>query len=670
MKKMIKTGFKLVICLVFLFSAYHLQAQVKKSELAPGGSVSTEIKSGEKHQYEVKLDGNRFAFFKLVQKGVDLIITTFDPDGKKLEEFDSPNGSEGPEFFSIISGKKGVYSFEVRPLNPGTEGKYDLRIEKNEPRATTPDGQVDQLFTAWDSRETPGAAVALVRDGRIIYKKGYGMANLEYDVPITPSTVFHIASVSKQFTAFAVLLLAKEGKLSLDDDVRKYIPEVPDFGKTITLRHLAHHTSGLRDQWNLLGMAGWRFDDVITKEHILKMVARQKELNFDPGEEYLYCNTGFTLLAEVVARVSGRSFAEFTEERIFKPLKMNNTLFYDDHEKIVKNRAYSYYGSGSGYKKSVLNYANVGATSLFTTVDDLSLWAMNFEKPVVGDAAMMDEMKKRGVLNNGNTIFYALGQGIGTYKGLDLISHSGGDAGYRTYLGRFPDQKFSVMVFSNDAAFNSGGMALKIADIYLKDEIAARQPPQEDAARKVPEQKKGVEVDPEILKSYAGNYELQPNFIITVTFENGQLFGQGSGQPRAALRALSADRFAVEGAPIEISFHKNEKNEVNLLKLYQGGNALEAPRVKPFDPKSVALSDFTGRFYSEELATEYTFVVENGKLTAKHPRVSDFDLTPVKKDFFSSRLGDIQFIRNESQQITGFRVSNGRVRNLWFAKVD
>ena len=180
--------------------------------------------------------------------------------------------------------------------------------------------------------------------------------------------------------------------------------KVPDFGKKITLRNLANHTSGLRDQWNLLAMAGWRLDDVITKEHILKLVSKQKELNFNPGDEFLYCNTGYTLLAEVVARVSGKSFAEYTDEHIFKPLHMSNTLFYDDHEKIVQNRAYSYKSAGTGYKKSVLNYANVGATSLFTTVEDLSLWAMNFENPVVGDQSLIDKMKQQAISNDGQAV--------------------------------------------------------------------------------------------------------------------------------------------------------------------------------------------------------------------------------------------------------------------------
>ena len=202
--------------------------------------------------------------------------------------------------------------------------------------------KIDSIFKNFNDINKPGATLAVVKNQKIVFKKGYGSANLEYGIPNSPSTIFHIASVSKQFTVFSILLLEKEGKLSFDDDIRKFIPEVPDFGQKITLRHLASHTSGMRDQWTLLRMAGWRMDDVITKEHILKLVSQQKELNFKPGEAYMYCNTGFTLLAEVVARISGKPFAEFTEERIFKPLNMNNTLFYDDHEKILKNRGYSY----------------------------------------------------------------------------------------------------------------------------------------------------------------------------------------------------------------------------------------------------------------------------------------------------------------------------------------
>jgi CubicO group peptidase (beta-lactamase class C family) len=252
--------------------------------------------------------------------------------------------------------------------------------------------KVDQLFAAWDKPESPGAAIAVIKDGAVTYQRGYGSANLEYNIPITPKTVFHVASVSKQFTAFAITLLVNQGKLSLDDDIRKHLPEVPDFGKKITIRHLLHHTSGLRDQWVLLAMAGWRLDDVITKEHILKIVRHQKELNFDPGEEHVYSNTGYTLLAVIVERVSGKSFREYTEANIFKPLGMTSTHFHDDHEMIVKNRAYSYAPvKDAGFKLAALNYANVGATSLFTTAEDLVRWVLNFEDKKVGGAAVIEQ---------------------------------------------------------------------------------------------------------------------------------------------------------------------------------------------------------------------------------------------------------------------------------------
>lgn len=442
--------------------------------------------------------------------------------------------------------------------------------------------KVDKLFQEWDNPNTPGAAVAIVRDGQIIYRKGYGMANLEYAIPITPSTIFHIASVSKQFTAFAILLLERDGKVSLEDDIRKYIPEVPDFGKKITLRHLATHTSGLRDQWNLLALAGWRLDDVITQEHILKLVKKQKELNFDPGKEYLYCNTGFTLLAEVVERASGNSFAEYTKDNIFEPLGMTRTLFYDDHEKVVKNRAYSYRKSGGSYKKSVLSYATVGATSLFTTVEDLSIWARNFENPVVGSPKLMSRMSEQGVLNSGDTIKYALGQSVSSRNGLKMVAHGGSDAGFRSYLARFPDQHFSVMTFSNDASFKASGMAKDIADIYLKD---------------------------------------------TYTSKN-----DGNSTKRSSKKSKS-----------------------------------------PSGKRPVVLEDYEGEYYSEELSTSYTFIVKKDRLVAEHPKHSDILLKHKNKDIFEGNqwfFGTTDFERNTDGQITGCRISSGRVRNLKFRKIS
>ena len=667
-----KIKFKLCIT-IFLIGTIisSVNGQIDKGKINDGSKIHSILSPGEMHQYQIELRKNRFVLLTLMQDGVDVIVTTFDSDGKEIEEFDSPNGKFGPEYFTIITSEKGVYKIDVRPFDENEpQGKYTLKLETNEKKAKTLEGKIDQIFSLWDKEDTPGAAISIVQDSDIIYRKGYGIANLEYDIPISPSTIFHIASVSKQFTAFAILLLATEGKLSLDDDIRNYLPEVPDFGKTITIRHLVHHISGLRDQWTLIAMAGGRLDDVITKEHIMKLVERQKDLNFEPGEEFLYCNTGFTLLAEIVERISGQTFADFTEDHIFNPLNMRNTLFYDDHEKIVKNRAYSYYSDKNRYKKSVLSYANVGATSLFTTVEDLSKWAINFENPIVGNEQIINQMNERGVLTNGDTIDYAFGQGVGKYKGLNRISHGGGDAGYRTYLARFPEQKFSVIVFSNDGGFGAGSMANKIADIYLETHFDSKS--EELISDNVPEsESNSVEID--TLNAYVGNYELQPGFIIEITLENDQLIAQATGQQSIDLAPISSVEFSLKDIDARVTFHWDENNDVNLLKLYQEGQIQDAPRLPPFDASTVNLTNYTGTFYSDELATSYAFFIENDTLVAKHSRLEDIILTPNKEHVFAGDkwfFSQVEFNKNENDFIDGCTVSSGRVRNLKFTKTE
>jgi CubicO group peptidase (beta-lactamase class C family) len=655
----------LLLLMVMQMSTIH--AQVQKGELIKDKLISSEITPAEKHQYNISLEKDQFVFFRLMQKGVDVEITTYDPEGKKMEYFDGINGNNGPELFTLTSGKKGIYMIEITPFDDkDSSGIYELTVEIIKPKATSPNEQVDEVFSPWDNNNTPGAAVAIVKDGSIIYKKGYGLANLEYDIPISTSSIFHIASISKQFTVFSILLLEKQGKLSLEDDIRKYIPEVPYFGKTITLRHLASHTSGLRDQWSLLEMAGWRMDDVITKEHILKLVSKQKELNFNPGDEYSYCNTGFTLLAEVVSRISEMSFAEFTKANIFEPLKMSHTLFYDDHEKIVKNRAYSYFVDNTGTKKSILNYANVGATSLFTTVEDLSLWLTNFSNIKIGDSTIINKMNKLAVLNNGETFGGALGQFVGQYKGLNEIQHGGADAGYRSYLTRFPDENFSVIVLSNSAELNASSTAHKVVDIYLKDKL------EKEAVKEGKSTKTDFVVSADILSTYVGNFEL-PGFEIEITESNGQLYGTPAGVAGALLIPSSTTKFKVDGVEATVEFIPNGGENIKSFKLSQNGQTMEAVRANIFDKTAVNLSDFSGEFYSEELSTTYSFTMVDGKLTAKHSRLSDFGLDLIKEDVFRSDawfFGQVEFVRDTNSIITGFKVSTGRVKNLYFKKIN
>jgi CubicO group peptidase (beta-lactamase class C family) len=651
-----------------------VKSQDKQSDLIKGKRVSELLKAGEKHKYIVKLEKDQFAFFRLEQKGVYAMITTYDPDGKKIESFDSPNGRKGDELVTLFSDKKGNYSLEITALEEkGHQGNYDITFETLEPKGSTPQKQIDQLFSAYNNPQTPGAAVAVARDGKIIFKKGYGSADLEYNIPITPATIFHIASLSKQFTAFSILLLEGEGKLSINDDIRKYIPEVPDFGKVITLNELMHHTSGLRDQWDLLAMAGWRLDDIITKEQVLRLVSKQKDLNFNPGDEFLYCNTGFTLLAEVVARVSGQTFAEFTKTHIFEPLKMNNTLFYDDCEKIVKNRAYSYHADSTGLKKSILSYSTVGATSLFTTVEDLSLWAMNFDTPVVGKN-IIGKMNMKGILNKGDTINYAMGQGIGVYKGLKFNAHDGADAGYRTSLWRFPDQKFSVNVLSNFASFNPSGMAKRIADIYLKDKEVTETPKKEaelKSASKVNSDNNNLKTDHDTLLSYCGKYELDPGSVATVSLQDENLFVEAPGLEKTPMTPVSSATFDVSVVSARVTFIKDESGKVTKFKAQMNGEEHIGIRLPDFDLAKVNLTEYTGEYYSTELSTAYSIIVVSGKLTARHFRTGDIHLTATKPDQFTGDqwyFGNIEFIRDNNNTITGCKVSTGRVRNLKFEK--
>jgi CubicO group peptidase (beta-lactamase class C family) len=526
--------------------------------------------------------------------------------------------------------------------------------------------KVDQLFAQWDKPNTPGAALVVIKDGAVIYKRGYGIANLEYDIPITPSTVFHVASVSKQFTAFAITMLADQGKLSLDDDIRKYLPEVPDFGKKIAIRHLLHHTSGLRDQWELLAMAGWRLDDVITKEHILKMVRNEKELNFEPGQEHLYCNTGYTLLAVIVERVTGQSFRQYTEATIFKPLGMTHTHFHDDHEMIVKNRAYSYGPiAGGGFKLSALNYSNVGATSLFTTVEDLAKWIQNFEDAKVGGPAVIQQMHQQGKLNSGETIPYAFGLVIGKYRGLQTVSHSGGDAGYRSHVLRFPEQKFAVAILSNLGTINPSSLAQQVADIYLADKLAPQAP------KAKPVERTAIKVDPAVLDAYVGKFLAEPGLLITITKENDHLMAQPSGQPKAELFPESETKFFVKMVDAQVTFQPDEKKQVKELVLTMGGQNRTAKRVETASLSSSQLAEYSGNYYSPELGTTYTIVIQKDQLIAQHRRHNDVSLFLVDTDRFSGSewfFQQVRFTRDKDNRVIGFRLTGGRVRNMRFDK--
>jgi CubicO group peptidase (beta-lactamase class C family) len=384
--------------------------------------------------------------------------------------------------------------------------------------------KVDSLFASYNS-QTPGAAVAIVKDGKVVFENGYGMADLDHNIPITPQTVFNIASVSKQFTAFAIFLLAGEGRISLDGDVRKYITELPDYRTVIRVKHLLGHTSGLRDQAAIWSLAGNRSGDISTTEQLLKLIARQRNLNFTPGTAFGYCNTGYTLLAEIIHRVTGKSFAAYTEEKIFKPLGMTNTQFYNDYQAVVKNKAESYELVNGIYYHRPLNVSNPGPSNLLTTVEDLTKWVLNFEHPVVGTPALIKAFNEASYLDNGrkvvlritpdgDTIFHAKGQNLSNYKGVDMITHGGHAAAFRTFMGRFPSEHLAIIALSNDEHNERLNARWQMADFYIKDKLKEQKPPVT-----VPDQSivKPRIVYPDNLQKFAGEYysnELSTSYTV------------------------------------------------------------------------------------------------------------------------------------------------------------
>ena len=444
--------------------------------------------------------------------------------------------------------------------------------------------KVDALFARWTAA-TPGCAVGVGTGGRSVLERAYGMADLEHDVRNKPETIFEAGSVSKQFTAAAVLLLVRDGKISLDDPVRKYIPELPDYQTPLTIRHMLNHTSGLRDWGSLAGTAGWpRGSRVHTHAHVVEILSRQTALNFTPGSRYSYSNSGYNLAAVLVSRVSGMSFAEFSQQRLFQPLGMTRTSWRDDYTLVVKDRAIAYAGAAgppsarsgaTGGFRLDMPFENVhGNGGLLTTVGDLLRWNENFVTPKVGDADFVKLQQTTVPFTSGTMQTYAFGLMIGTYKGLREVSHSGSTAGYRAHLMRYPDQHVSVAVLCNAGTANATPLARSVADLYLGDRLNPSAPPV-PAPAETRGPLTGIARDDTFkptaadLAAYAGTYrseEIETTLVVAVL--NGGLVAKRRPDTTIALRPHSKDRF--EGAAgLGLVTFRREKNRVTALSVTQ-----------------------------------------------------------------------------------------------------
>ena len=440
--------------------------------------------------------------------------------------------------------------------------------------------RVDKIFAVWDRTDSPGCALGVYRDGRVEYARGYGMANLELGVAISPQSVFDIGSTSKQFTAASLAMLAQDGKLSLDDDIRKYIPEMPNYGKTITIRHILTHTSGIRDYLTLFALTGIDDADLTTDDDAFGFITRQRELNFAPGDQWLYSNSGFFLASVIVKRVSGQTLAQFAASRIFEPLGMTHTRFNDDHMSVIPGRATGYERRPGGrFATSMSNFEQTGDGAVQTSVEDLLKWDENFYRGTVGGSQMLAAMQTTAVLNDGKQQTYALGLTVDKYRGLRTVSHGGSWAGYRAELLRFPEQHLSIACLCNLANTNPSMLARRVADVYLGDRMIA--------------------------------------------MADGAL-ASAQGNPAATASGES------------------------------------------WTPSPADLAPLAGTYFSPELETTYTLVVENGKLVVRHHRLPRTELAPVTHDNFTAPNGvKFRFIRDKGK-VAAFLVDAGRTRNLRF----
>lgn len=392
----------------------------------------------------------------------------------------------------------------------------------------TQTAQIDQLFQQWDTTASPGCALGIVDNGTLVYARGYGMANLELGVPITAASVFYLASMSKQFTTTAILLLAEAGALTLADDVRAYLPEVPDYAVTITIEQLMRHTSGLRDYLELGLLAGKRFEDVWSETDFLQRVGRQQRLNFPPGTQYLYSNTGYVLLSLIINRVSGQSLGAFAQEQIFTPLGMTHTLFKTDHQQLILQRASGYSkGTNGAFRNEYHNLQVVGDGGLYSSVEDLARWDANFYANRLGKGApdLITALYSTAPLADGTPQSYALGLGHDTYRGVPIIKHGGGLNGARTQMVRFLNQRCTIICLANLTSFTPEEMIRRVADLYLADQLgpvvetaAAAAPPPPVAAQPL------TAVD---LAVYCGHYasvELAVDYYLSIKQEKLVLY--------------------------------------------------------------------------------------------------------------------------------------------------
>lgn len=521
-----------------------------------------------------------------------------------------------------------------------------------------PISRADSLWSVYKRANTPGMAVAIIKEGKVIYKKTSGLANLETKTPITDSTAFNIASVSKQFTAFIALLAEQEGKLSLDDDISTYLPELSHLPYKITIRQLANHTNGLPNFSEIKKLQGFGDEFKVTNDEAIHTLLGIKNVNFPPGEQYQYNNTGFTLLAEILRRVYKKDFNQIAKEYVFNPLYMKNTLAMDNPDRIIPNKAEFYQPKGNTFVKLPIGQMVSGSSNIYATLDDLCKWAANFQNPVQGSRALYNTMQKNTILNSGKNVEYGLGLQTEKYKGLDIVFHGGGTVGYRTYILHVPSQQFSVVMLGNEQGFDGLLIAYQLVDFFLKDQETIPVKPQ-----------KTTYTSSEF-KQFEGVYELNPGNYLEISTQGKDLYlGTYNHKGKEPLQVMGDNKFKITSIPTaSLTFNNGS------VKLRIADFSYTAKKVILNPPKAdqVVLNKLVGFYRNEEFNTIYQLLIENNRLIARHPLNGDIKLFPLEPtSFYSTKeyFGQLDFKYDKNNEITGFSLSGANILNIEFRKI-
>ena len=640
-----------------------VQAQ-QASRLQLGTPVSATLAANDTLRYELTLAKGRFVAGRVDQDGVDASVTVTGPTGTRVFR-GARVGRGGPEAFAFASDTAGKYVIAIAPATAGKSGPVRVQLTRSEPVATTPAGKVDQAASQL-YKDTPGAVVGVVEGGKLTFVKGYGAADLTNGLPFTAETPTNIGSSAKQFTGFALALLASQGKLSLDDDVRKHIPELKDFGQKVTLRNLITHTTGYREFVNTLIIEGRQVleGDYIASEEVIKVVNRAPTLQNVPGAEWNYNNSAFSLATIVVERVTGQPFPEFMRDHVFIPLGMTKTWVRASPGQIIPHRTIGYIPGDLGFREVRDLFASAGAGGIYTTPGDAAKWMHNFKTGGLGGPAVIKEMTTSFVLNNGKPSNYGFGVFLDSTRGLRRWQHGGNDVAHSSSFVYYPDLDAGYVVFSNYQGV-PGGIAGVVADAFFGSKMTAASSRATAGAGGA----SGTNVSAQTLRRYAGKYEMTTlgNMQVSVELQSGQLRVQVPGQEALPLRAISQTSFEVVGAPAKITFNAEGDGPAQSITFSQGG---EHPG-KRVQEKPADLNSYVGRYFSAEMETFYDLSVEDGKLVIRHRRFGPVALTPTSGDNFSATLpvSDVAFKRDAQGNITGFEAGNGRARGIVFTKV-